>query len=503
MARLGPFHVLSALGHGGGQTLQLGYDTRLLRKVWLRQAPDSEPPVRSAWRNLSRPTRLRWLQGQRDGMGPSWDAYEASSGAALLDLVNAPHPWRKVRQWLFDLASEVDAAAKDGTMPAVLALDRVWITAEDRAKLLDFPAPSVRQSEVAAQPCDSPQSFLNQVAQASLEGRIATPIEGATRTVSAPVPLAARQVLRELTTAISPRATAEKLQPLLRRMPEVSRRRRVMVLLGCALPVCVFGFFMAFGTVMMQGVESRNPLPMELRPCLLAYESMKIGVKGKGMENVPLPEEMAAMEAYIADKFGSYLRDPQTWKSPFVAGLIPPPMRATAEKMVADHPQVSEAELERAKATLEPLLSGQIAKRSAEFKEIRAWTPVVLSVLCVAFLTATALASLIFALAFRGGLVFRVLGIAVVKEDGSDASRGRMFWRGLIAWFPLLLLAGVLTILMIFGGETGNPPPSAIKILTAVLMIPFGLFLAVGIASAMLRGRGLHDRLARTWLVPR
>ena len=46
-----------------------------------------------------------------------------------------------MRFWLCDLAEELNAGLNDGTLPKQLALDRVWITAEGRAKLLDFPAP--------------------------------------------------------------------------------------------------------------------------------------------------------------------------------------------------------------------------------------------------------------------------------------------------------------------------------------------------------------------------
>ena len=48
-----------------------------------------------------------------------------------------------MRFWLYDLALEIAAATKDGTLPATLALDRVWITGDGRAKLLDFPAPGL------------------------------------------------------------------------------------------------------------------------------------------------------------------------------------------------------------------------------------------------------------------------------------------------------------------------------------------------------------------------
>jgi hypothetical protein len=97
-------------------------------------------PVATELRNAARPGRLRWLQGHRNGVG-SWDAYEAAPGTPLTALLRTPQPWKNVRHWLLDLATEFAAATSDGSMPATLSLDRVWITASGGAKLLDFRAP--------------------------------------------------------------------------------------------------------------------------------------------------------------------------------------------------------------------------------------------------------------------------------------------------------------------------------------------------------------------------
>ena len=92
-------------------------------------------------RSLGRVGRLRWLTGKRSPE-ENWDAFEALNGQPFLELIEHPQPWSEVRYWLHDLATEISAAEKDGTLPE-LALDRVWITGEGRAKLLDFPAPGL------------------------------------------------------------------------------------------------------------------------------------------------------------------------------------------------------------------------------------------------------------------------------------------------------------------------------------------------------------------------
>ena len=53
-----------------------------------------------------------------------------------------------------------------------------------------------------------------------------------------------------------------------------------------------------------------------------------------------------------------------------------------------------------------------------------------------------ALFSIIAALLFRGGLLLRAFGIAVVRRDGADASRLRMLWRACVTWalVPLSIL---------------------------------------------------------------
>ena len=47
-------------------------------------------------------------------------------------------------------AEELAAGAKYRSLPDVLALDRVWITLEGRAKLFDFPAPGVDHADHAS-----------------------------------------------------------------------------------------------------------------------------------------------------------------------------------------------------------------------------------------------------------------------------------------------------------------------------------------------------------------
>jgi uncharacterized RDD family membrane protein YckC len=87
--------------------------------------------------------------------------------------------------------------------------------------------------------------------------------------------------------------------------------------------------------------------------------------------------------------------------------------------------------------------------------------------------------------------MMRLLGIAIVREDGSDATRLRALWRAFVAWSPV--------ILGLVGGALLAP--------VAGIGLTVGIFCTIAVNltiwSLILPGRSLQDRLAGTWLVPR
>jgi hypothetical protein len=182
-------------------------------------------------RSLRRVGRLRWISGRRSG-DENWDAFEAPGGAPLLDLVAKPQPWEFVRFWLLDLAQELAAASKDGTVPKTLSLDRVWINSEGRAKILDFPAPGLNDSKRRTGTSD-PGLFLAEAAAASLEGRPDRPAEDP---VSAPIPLLARRLLEDKRILSNPESAVQDLKRLIQRPACVTRTRR-LALVACCLIV--------------------------------------------------------------------------------------------------------------------------------------------------------------------------------------------------------------------------------------------------------------------------
>ncbi|WP_395751289.1 protein kinase domain-containing protein [Prosthecobacter sp.] len=495
MRKIGPFHVIATLS----DTVVIGYDTRLLRQVWIRQTPVGTPPVSQVLRNISRPGRLRWLQGERHER-ECWDAYEAAHGSPMTQLIGQHASWREVRYWLRDLAAELDAAAKTASLPDTLTLDRVWITTDGRAKLLDFPAPGSTASatEMAA---PTPQAFLHQVAAAALEGHKVTAHAAAAHNVRAPLPLPARQALKALESTADLHSAAAQLRALTQQPAEVSRWRRFVLFFGTLMPSLFLSAFMAFGMSFYEGWAAKNPAFSAIRGCLMSYEEMLSGVQQPGLENIPVAEARTAMEIYIGGTYGPIVRDPKQWDSLMGRSVLPPKVRALVEQIVKDHPQPSAEEVQKARALLQPLLDTRVKERAEAIGmagKIHTVDIITASVLCV-YLLLTAFLSLFCAVVFRGGLMMRVLGIAVVSDDGTDASRLRMLWRGLIAWSPILLTPFVITYLTRVLRKAGLQ--SVVQGIGLSLMTV--LLVALGIAVVAARGRGLHDRLARTWLVPR
>ena len=100
------------------------------------------------------------------------------------------------------------------------------------------------------------------------------------------------------------------------------------------------------------------------------------------------------------------------------------------------------------------------------------------------------LPALIAALLFRGGVVLLIAGVTYVRRDGLPASRLRLFWRSLVAWGLAVPVVGLSLAGMA-------------KHLTWQPWLGLALLGVLALVSVGLRERGLQDRLAGTWPVPR
>ena len=481
---IGPYHVLQALTESAGEKWLLAYDLKLLRKVWIRVVPPGTEPVPVQVRSLGRVGRLRWLTGKRSP-AENWDAFEALNGRPFLGLIGQPQPWREVRYWLHDLATEISAAEKDGTLPE-LALDRVWITGDGRAKLLDFTAPiQLGESEIRSPKSESDgdsrtqeaPGFLAEVAAAALEGTGVASAKAAGE-VAVPLPLHARAFLRSLSQMGGAEAVAAALKPLLSRVAAVSRWRRTALVGGCLvfpLLACGGGFF---ALSFLQEIDRRSPGLMDLSGLLQLRTSG--GFWATKRAQLPTDSQFAI---YISHHYRGMITN-KAWSSPYVLSLIKGESRRFAEQSVVDHPAPTEAEIVEADAAV-----GMYVPRYHPFAgKPPSWMPAMLLLGTLAIYVGIPV--LIVALLFRGGLVLLIAGVIYMRRDGQRASRLRLLWRAIVAWSPVCV-ACVLSVVAIIGQLYWGP--------WLALALP-GL---LAVLSVALPRRGLQDRLSGTWPVPR
>lgn len=247
LPQIGPYQALETLPVAAdGREWLLGYDARLLRKVWIRKMKPDDPSVSQDLKNLGRAGRLRWLNGKRSP-AESWDAYEAFSGKSLVNLIRHPQSWEQVRFWLMDLAEELQAAQADGTLPEALRLERVWITEDNHAELLDFPAPGT--SEDYASTAIMPQDFLRQIAVSALEGRPTDPDESSNKPIAVPMALHARAFLDALPKTADLKKIFENLKSLLSKTAVVTRSQHLVLALGYIAGMAIPFFGMVLGVL--------------------------------------------------------------------------------------------------------------------------------------------------------------------------------------------------------------------------------------------------------------
>ena len=485
---VGPYHVLESLGRSGETEWWLGFDPRLLRKVWLRVVPPGCAPVTPLLRGLARAGRLRWLAGRRSPEA-NWDAFEAVTGQPLLRLLRTRQPWGQVRFWLTDLIVELQAAMADHTLRAPLTLERVWITGDGRAKLLDFPAPGLAttptepaEASPAASltaPLAEARAFLHEVARATLNGpgpRTAGPQQGA---FVVPLPLRVRAWLAKLPAADTLETLAAGLKPLLQAPAAVTRARRAAIVAACLVLPVLAGLGFVVGLQILEHVQARQPERMQLGTLLQLRSIWPFRSKG----GARVEDRWLAL--YLAGHYRQVITNAETWVDPFVLSMIRPENRRFAQQSVADHPAPTPAELREAEQALRPYLAMPPATSLLK----QPWFP--LAMLVGALAIYVALPALVAALLFRGGLVLRALGVAVVRHDGAPAGRLRLIWRGGLAWSPTFVIFVVaLGLLRPLGPLWATVPP---------LLLLAGLT----VWSLLLPERGWPDRLAGTWLVPR
>ena len=473
-----------------------GFDDTLRRAAWIRLVEPDARWLGETRRNLQRATRLRWVDGRRDGT-IGWDAFESVPGSLLPSLLaEGGVPWDRAGSWLHDLASELQAIRSDGESFPRLALDRVWITDSDRAVLLDFAPPpygDAESSRLNLPECPSsptPEEFMGDLLVRCAGQGPHPEARGGECRQQAPWPLSISRTLLRPTDSVSwgkePEAFQRCTRELysLRRRPGVVTRRQRAAQFSLVVGPIVALFVIGSSAGQSEGSRDHSA----------AYEAgYRAGVSqsqlGRRLRTLTRPQpslpDTAATRYRRAS--GIYLRQilhapPDSIPKSLTSAFHKPRERAVIDSLrreaAPDSTEIAwaKAEFDRMNKTAEkPEPTG--SKRGVRTALIVGW----IFSLFAGFL----------ALLTDGGPLLRTLGVAVVRSDGRPASKRALLVRSVVTWAPFLVGLGLLALL-----ERRPAEP-------LIVIVP-GLLLVAGAVYAVIHpARSIQDRCARTWLVPR
>lgn len=525
-ASLGAFTVHGILCETGHGLVLRGDDPGLERPVWIWRRGADAPPLSAGRRELGRATRLRWLaKGSADEQ--PWDAFLAPAGAPLADIVRerGAQDWHFVQHWLAQLADELRSACADGTLPADLTVQNVWICDDGRLVLLEFPladAPAFAPVPADNRADDAEKASVQQRALALFTAVAVWSLEGEPRAgraavgrIRARLPLYAARLLDPLVAGEAPvggpKTVHTALIAMLDRPPSVSRWRRLgqigiwigLLCLGpiwCICGVALIPVFAAFGPnfrllhveLTLENLEQGaarelaagllHPHPLcRLAPIARYQQDMALRDRLRVVIEQDR-EEVAARQAHSN-------RVTRAW------------LDATMRVQTVQIRQ--QMETQRARA-----VDPNVFRREAEWNANRDGRDYE----HVGMFIAGGICSLIWpvvwvlwAFAWRGGISFWLGGIALVRADGRLAPRWRCAWRALLFWLlPIALLMAAFAVDLAFWSNWRDPAVAWLPWLSFALWWCLPILLAIyGVLALWDPSRSLHDRLAGTYLVPR
>jgi hypothetical protein len=458
--RYGSFEVGRELGPVPGGRLRDGVDVVLRRRVWIVDAAPGTPETTTSRREVDRVGRLHWLAGSRSER-ENWDAFEAPPGA-VVDPTPAGSPWGAVQGWLNDLAAELAACDRDGSIPR-LSLDRVWIRHDGRAVLLDFPGPGVppASNDIAL----TPRQLLMAVGQLALGHQGAMPMP-----VSAVAMLDrwARKPNMALADALSDLA-AVAMSP-----DRVARGRRLLPLAASAVPVVLMLAAALIATSRVGGARS----PENLR--MLALLDAR--------EKEADPARQRAIDTYLAGTMGDRLDNDAAWQV-FLkntnADAEMRRLRKIARGAATLHPSASETA--EAAAAIQPLIEEADAGGAWGDKADDSPMTIIIALLLIGS-GMSFVSGVVSVLVRPSGLIMSALGLAVLTVRGRETSRLRALWRLVIAWSPVLVYSTLLAM-----STTRTAMQSMTPVLATVALLSAGVFWTMARPI-----RGPHDIAAGT-----
>jgi len=132
------------------------------------------------------------------------------------------------------------------------------------------------------------------------------------------------------------------------------------------------------------------------------------------------------------------------------------------------------------------------------------WDAAVTVPMLVAVLAAVVgVIAVVLAAIWRGPGALRLLGATVATRDGAPISRSRAMFRSFIAWSPALAAVALMLMLNVLGSSALSSVEWSRGVVNGVIGLIAIAVLAAGAVCSILAPRfSLHDRIARTVVIP-
>jgi eukaryotic-like serine/threonine-protein kinase len=474
----------------GGAAVWAAEDPVLNRKIllWIRPGTDHPPPP-------NRSARLRTVGAGEllyRNQACEWVAFAAPAGGPLVDSVSPekPLPWDDSRLLLEQLAEELKAGESDGTLPTRLGVDQLWAEPAGRLHLLDFPLPTTANVPPAVV---APIELLRQTAALTLEGAART----LDQPIRAPLPPHAKQVTDSLADgrladlgAFAAAVAETHSQPARVTGPmRLAHAGLTGMLAGTAL-IVMFAL-----CLLVQFIAAAGALQQRSNAAAVRAGLNDPAIRETWTQSDRLAEfrDPAAVDRADAQLRGAI----QMWDR--VIEKAQPGLTRPERFLLSEMREFTE-ELPKSNAvrTLPTLTVRQVIDQANMLAQKD--DAAVNVGKGVYFVSATSVAVCVagfiaFAVVFRGGLSYWLAGLTLVRADGRLAERWRCGLRELFVWLPLVALLAFAALLQIV-----YPQDKLLRLFVAILC--FGLLLGWVIVAVRLPGRGPHDRLAGTFVVP-
>jgi len=505
--KLGPYLINSDYGKAPAEgTVLLGFDPQLQRKVWIRVRETEAPEIPTDRRDLSMPFHLRWLNSKRSAT-ESWDVYEALEGTPLIAAATANQPWTVVRKWLHDLVEASEFLLGNKESSGELTADRIWVTTEGNLVWLDFPAPGIKTSE------DQLKKRANSKDLAGIQnlllelGAITSRSTGKYFQPHYPLDFSIFQEQLKKKSIESMVELKSTIAAFFRKSVELNRAHRMKMMALIVLYPLIGGFTFALLVIAKNIYLVENHPQSELTiSCLDTLREYQQGLRPLDPE---AEEREWALKAYLAGPLRNAL--PDSTKTIFGDEIIPSGILTEYRNVLDTTREPGTEEIHRATEILSDMLENP-PRRSLYGGIHEAYEWIFYWYFCLVPIW------ILLGIVFKGGVMYRIFGIAVVTRSGLEASRIRLAARTLLAWSPIILTwiwiagsspydnisdprwsDGFFRPVFFLGGQF----VLSIQQQHPIPLIMFAVLLMGGMWAVAHPDRGLHDRMIGTYLVPR